>query len=92
MPIPRDLMDEMIAKRREEAVRAERDKVRDLTLTALACLGWSLLGVAFILWSAHTTNYALGKAAFYGGIGIGAGGMIFTMLGAYRRGERRGDW
>jgi hypothetical protein len=85
-------MDEMIAKRAAEAVAAHRDKVRDLTRSALACLGWSLLGVACILWSAHTTNYTLGKAAFYGGIGIGAGGILFTLLAAYRRGEKRGDW
>lgn len=92
MPIPRDLMDEMIAKRAAEAVQAHRDKVRDLVRTALACLGWSLLGVGMILWSAHTTNFALGKAAFYGGIGIGFSGIIFSLLGAYRRGEKRGDW
>ena len=92
MPIAQDLMDEMIRKRAAEAVHAQRDKVRDLTGTALACLGWSVLGVACILWSAHTTNLAFGKAAFYGGLGIGFSGIIFTLLAAYRRGEKRGDW
>ncbi|HEX5437657.1 MAG TPA: hypothetical protein VFW98_10895 [Gemmatimonadaceae bacterium] len=92
MPIPKDLMDEMISKRTAEAMRAERDKVRDLTLTALTCLGWSVLGVLCMLWSAHTTSLVFGKAAFYGGIAIGAGGILFTLLAAYRRGEKRGDW
>lgn len=92
VPIARDLMEDMIAKRAAEAVEARRDTMRDLTRSALACLGWSLLGVACILWSAHTTDFLVGKAAFYGGIGIGFGGIMFTLLAAYRRGEKRGDW
>jgi hypothetical protein len=88
----RELLDAIAARDEAAQVEAERDRRRDLGLAALACLGWSALGITCILWSAHTTNYTYGTMAFYGGLGIGNGGIIFTLLGAYRRGEKRGDW
>ncbi len=71
---------------------AERDKRRDFVRTALLCLVWSGLGIGCILWSAHTTNSIYGRIAFFAGLAIGNGGVIFTLLAAYRRGEERGDW
>lgn len=92
MPLPKHLLDELGVKRDAESKEAERDKWRDVLLTSLQCLAWSAVGVALILWSAHTTSLTYGKMAFFGGLGIGNGGIIFTLLAAYRRGERRGDW
>jgi hypothetical protein len=92
MPLPKQLLDSMAAKRREEHVRAERDKVRDYVLTALTCFGGCAAGVALIAWSAHTTDMALGDMAFWGGLGVGNAGIIYTLLAAYRRGEKRGDF
>jgi hypothetical protein len=88
----REVLAAIAARDEESRLQAERDRRRDLLLTALACLGWSALGIMCILWSAHTTNYTYGTIAFYGGLGIGNAGIIFTLLGAYRRGEKRGDW
>ena len=92
MPLPKPLLEEMAVRRATENELAERDKLRDYILSALQCLGWCALGVFCILWSAHTTSMTWGRAAFYGGIGIGNGGILFTLLAAYRRGEQRGDW
>lgn len=86
------MLESMAVKRREEAVQANRDKVRDYVLTALSCFAWCGAGVFLIAWSAHTTDQTLGNAAFWGGLGIGNAGIIFTLLAAYRRGEKRGDW
>jgi hypothetical protein len=88
----REVLDAMEARAARAHRDAERDRRRDLALTALACLGWSALGIVCILWSAHTTDFTLGTIAFYAGLGIGNCGMIFSLLGAYRRGEKRGDW
>jgi hypothetical protein len=91
-PSREELLDAIAARAESERTDAERDRRRDLTLSALACLGWSALGIACILWSAHTTSYTYGSIAFFSGVGIGNAGIIFTLLGAYRRGEKRGDW
>jgi hypothetical protein len=45
-----------------------------------------------IAWSAHTNDETLGNAAFWGGLGLGNSGIIYTLLAGYRRGEKRGDW
>ena len=51
-----------------------------------------VVGVCAILWSAHTTSRLYGLMAFWGGLALGNGGMLFTLMAAYRRGEERGDW
>ena len=82
-----------MARRYESnSVLAERDKLWDYLRTALFCFFWSALGIVCILWSAHTTNLVYGRIAFFGGLGMGNSGIVFTLLAAYRRGEKRGDW
>lgn len=88
----REVLDGMAARAEAAHHAAERDRRRDLALTALACLGWSAIGIVCILWSAHTTNYTYGTIAFYTGVGAGNAGILFTLSAAYRRGEQRGDW
>jgi membrane associated rhomboid family serine protease len=92
MPLPRDMLEELGRKRLGESRLADRDKLRDLALTALRCWFWAVAGLACIAWSMHTTVMWLGRAAFWSGLAIGNSGIVFTLLGAYRRGERRGDW
>jgi len=86
------LREQMAERNRRLAVEADRDKTRDAVLTALSCLLWMGAGVFLVLWSFHTTDMAYGRAAFAGGIAVGNGGIIFTLLAFYRRGEARGDW
>lgn len=86
------LRESLAEKRREEHVQANRDKLWDYVRTALMCCAWCALGVFLLAWSAHTTDQAMGEAAFWGGLGVGNTGIIFTLLAAYRRGEKRGDW
>jgi hypothetical protein len=92
MPIPHSLQDVLSARRAEEAERAGRDKARALAWTALACLGWGAAGIFCLMWSAHTTDVKAGWIAVWTGLLIGNGGVVFTLLRAYLRGERRGDW
>lgn len=92
MPLPRELLEEMAAKRQVEHVEAERDKRRDYVRVALTCLFWSAVGTFCMLWSAHTTDMTYARIAFIGGQAIGYGGIAYTLLSAYRRGEQRGDW
>jgi hypothetical protein len=92
MPLPRALLEEMAAKRQREAVGANRDRRRAHVRTALQCLGWCAFGLYCIGWALHTTNEDTGRILLLLGLALGNGGVIFTLLAAYRRGERRGDW
>ena len=92
MPLPDDVLDELDVRHRGEREAAEGDTWRDLARTGLLCLVWSAVGIVPILWSAHTTSVAYGRIAFFFGIAAGNGGIIATLLSAYRRGESRGDW
>lgn len=92
MPLPSALLEELGEKRAAESREASRDQRRAMARTALLCVVWCVLGLALIGWALHTTDEALGKIAFWGGLTAGNGGMIFTLLSAYRRGEDRGDW
>ena len=79
-------------RRAERDVEAKRITRRDLAWTALQCVSWVLLGLLLIGWSLHTTDLALARAAFYAGLGVGNAGWLFSVLAAYVRGEKRGDW
>ena len=85
-------MAEIAERNRKLALEAEDDRRRDAVFTALRCLLWVVLGALPLAWAFHTTDPVYGRAAFVAGIGIANGGVIFTLLGFYRRGEQRGDW
>lgn len=91
-PPLRELLHDITEREIRQAEAAERDTRRDLLRTALGCIVWAALGIYLILWSAHTTNVFHGRLAFFSGLAIGNGGIIYTLLRAYLRGERRGDW
>ena len=82
-----------LAERNAHA-EADADRVRrnDFLRSGALCLAWAAVGLYFVGWSAHTTDPTLGAASFFAGLGIGNGGIIFTVLRAYLRGEARGDW
>jgi hypothetical protein len=92
MPLPRQLLDEMSAKRAAEAERAHRDTAWSHVRTVAACLGWCALGLFLLMWSAHTTDIGFGRIAFYAGLIVGNSGILFTLIAAYAYGEHRGDW
>ena len=84
---------ERIGRERAEAEReARRETWRDLARTLLAVVGWCGLGLAIMFFAWYVNDRVLGKAFLWGGMGVGYAGMAYTLLAAYRRGERRGDW
>lgn len=88
----RAVLEQLAERNATASSEADGDRRRDFLRSSVACIAWSAVGLCCIAWSMHTTDAALGRAAFYGGLGVGNGGIIFTILAAYRRGERRGDW
>lgn len=92
MPLPNLPPRELAARYAAQAHNAERDKRRAFLLGAVLCLAWATLGVLCIMWSVHSRHEVWREVAFWGGLGIGNGGVIFTLLYIYKRGEERGDW
>ena len=92
MPTRRELYEAMGREREAAELEANRARRRDLVRTAAVCVVWMLVGVYLLGWSVHTTDERYGWLAFYGGLIVGNGGIVLTLLAAYRRGEERGDW
>jgi hypothetical protein len=92
MPDLKRLRDEMSVARAVERERSAGDRRRMVVKTALACVAWMAIGVYLLAWSMHTRDVDTGRMFFYAGIGIGNGGILFTLVYAYAKGERRGHW
>jgi hypothetical protein len=88
----RAILEELAERNADEAERADRERREDYVRTAVACIAWGAVGAYCLAWSFHTSDLTLGRIAFFSGLGLGNAGVIFTLLAAYRRGERRGDW
>jgi hypothetical protein len=84
---------ERIARERLEAEsEISRIKRRELVRACLECLGSAFLGLLCMGFALHTTDEGIGKIAFWGGLVVGYSGITYALVGAYKRGEDRGDW
>lgn len=73
--------------------RAARRATRwSLVRTAVELLASIAFGFSFIAFSAHTRDPVLGRQLFHIGQLAWVAAVTTTLLVAYRRGERRGDW
>jgi hypothetical protein len=51
---------------------------------------WLIAGLFLLFWSLHTTDSRYADLAFWGGIGLGDGGMLWTLVRARGEAERIG--
>ena len=91
MPLPQEIQEELERKRREEHLQAERDAFWAHVRTALMCVGWSVVGLAFMGWGLHTNDPDLGQIAWKGGMVVGYAGILFTLIRAHSKAKDRGD-
>jgi hypothetical protein len=87
-----DIVTEALTARLDADKASEAEQRRYMAGVALRCFGWAALGIACILWSAHTTSMTYGRMAFYFGVMVGNAGILWTLSAAYLYGERRGYW
>jgi hypothetical protein len=92
MPVNKKLYEEMQAKREAEHQDAERDRRWSLIRSGLACVMWAFLGLVCYGFAFHTTDHAMAEIYTIGAYIITYGGVSYTLLRAYRQGEKRGDW
>jgi hypothetical protein len=84
---------ERIGRERLAAEReAERDSRWELARVCGECLGSSLVGGFVMMIALHTTDAGYGAIFWWGGMVIGYSGILISLVTAYRRGEKRGDW
>ncbi len=91
MPLPEEIQQELERKRREEHLEAERDSFWAHVRTALMCVAWSVVGLAFMGWGLHTNDPDLGQMAWKGGMVVGYAGILFTLIRAHSKAKDRGD-
>jgi hypothetical protein len=92
MPIDKKFYEEMQAKREAEHVHAERDRRWSFIRSGIACLIWAAAGLVCYAFAFHTTDAAMAQIYKWGAYLITYAGISFTLLRAYRAGEKRGDW
>jgi hypothetical protein len=51
---------------------------------------WFVVGLYLMFWSFHTTDTRYAGLAFWGGIGLGDAGMLWTLIRARQEAERCG--
>ncbi len=90
MPLAKEVLDKIGKERLAAQLQAERERTRLWVRTGLLCVVWPLLGLSLVAWSLHTTNALYGQIAFWGGLGIGDGATLFTLVSAWRTAERKG--
>lgn len=91
MPLPRHIREELERKRVEEHRKASQDAFWAHVRTALMCIAWSGVGLVCMAWALHTTDRALGEIAWRGGVVVGYGGILFTLMRALVKARERGD-
>jgi fatty acid desaturase len=90
--MPQKFRDEQVEKHEAAHRSAQRETTRDLVRTCGHLVFWVCGGWVFIGFSAHTTDKVLGWVLYWAGFTVWIPGVLFSLLAAYRRGEKRGDW
>ena len=82
-----------IARERLEAEQqVSRVYRRELLRVCVECLASSFLGVFCMAFALHTGDAGYGAIAWWGGMVVGYSGITLSLISAYIRGDRRGDW
>jgi hypothetical protein len=92
MPVNKKLYEELQAKREAEHEAAERDRHWSMIRSGLMCLVWAFLGLVCLGLAFHTTDQGLAQIYRWCAYLVTYGGVSYTLLRAYRKGEQRGDW
>ena len=92
MPMPKKYLDELEAKHLEAERQANRATRSDILRTLRDIFFWTLIGLIVFAFAFHVNDREIGIALSWAARGIAFGGVAFSLLAAYRRGEQRGDW
>jgi hypothetical protein len=85
-------LDRMEAERARYEREATSVTRRGVVRVCLECIGSCALGLVVMAFGFHTTDLALGKVFYYGGLVVGYGGITIALYNFHQRGKDRGDW
>lgn len=92
MPMDKQIYEELQRRNETQHRDAERDRRWSLIRSGLACLLWAFLGLVCYAFAFHTTDPMMAQIYKWGAYLITYGGVSYTLLRTYRKGEERGDW
>ena len=92
MPELPDYYQEQIEKHEQAHKAAKSDTFRDLLLTCGHLLFWVVCGLTLLGFALLSTDGSWGAIFWKAGHTVWIAGVLFSLLAAYRRGEKRGDW
>jgi len=92
MPLPKAVYEEMIARHAEAARLASRIRFWAAVRTVAFCWCWALGGMVLLGLAFHTSNLILAHVAFWSGLTVGNGGVLFTLVAYWRAAASRGDY
>jgi hypothetical protein len=92
MPLPKEYRDGLIERHETNERAARRETTRDMFRTIGHLAFWVLCGLALFGFAFHTSDHAIGMMFWYAAHAVWIAGVTGSLLAAYRRGERRGDW
>lgn len=92
MPMSPRLYAELIAKHEAAHRSAQRDTSWDLLKTCGHLAFWVACGLGLLGMALHTHDPGWGRIYWLAGHTVWIAGVLFSLLAAYRRGEKRGDW
>lgn len=79
-------------ERLEAELDMARVRRRDMLRSALECVVSCAMGMLGIGLAWRATDRATGMIIWWAGLAVGYSGIAASLLAAYRRGEKRGDW
>jgi hypothetical protein len=92
MPSDRPSYEELVERHERQHRSAQAETRRDMLRTCMHVAFWTLAGMGLSGFALHSTDRDVGMVFWIGGRLVWVAGVGFSLLAAYRRGERRGDW
>ena len=92
VPISPERYEKLIAQGAIAHRAARRDTLRDLLRAIGHIAFWVVCGLVLFAWAFHVTDRSIGMILWWAAHAVWIAGVAFSVLAAYRRGEKRGDW
>jgi hypothetical protein len=92
VPIPERYYAAMVARHEEAERRSRRDRVREWLRVLGEIFLWSSLGLIGLGLALHVLDVERGLVYWWAGAFVWVGGVSTSVITAYLRGVKRGDW